>query len=118
MSFISDRLVVDRYDQTLALNVSIGEQPMVQSYVLLEFNDSARRELQQMWRSELISTRLWHTGVLGGLVLTVLGTIYSYLRLDTLSKGYYTGRLRLAAAAIISAAAAVGWLAASSKALV
>jgi hypothetical protein len=118
MSFINERLLVDRHDRQLAMTVGLRDEPMFESFVLLEFDNADRTDLEQMWRREVVFSRLWHTGILGGLMLTVLGTVYSYLRLDTLSKGYYSFRLRMAAAAVISAAVAVGWFFASFKVLV
>jgi hypothetical protein len=40
------------------------------------------------------------------LLLVLLGTAFGYLKLDTATKGYYSGRLKLAATAVILTAAA------------
>jgi hypothetical protein len=108
-------LVADRYDQALQFSTGLRDYPMVQSHVLLEFSEDAHGKLDRRWRREVVSGRLWHAGIFGGLLMTVLGTIYSYLRLDTLTKGYYSLRLRTAAAALILLAAALsGFLASFS----
>jgi hypothetical protein len=43
----------------------------------------------------------------------VLGTVFGYLKLDTLTRGYYTHRLQFAAAGLIlaTAGAAASWYA-------
>ena len=43
-----------------------------------------------------------------GLVIIVLGTLFGYLKLDTATRGYYSGRLKLAAAAVILSAVTLG----------
>ncbi|MEX2560587.1 MAG: hypothetical protein WD403_11770 [Pirellulales bacterium] len=45
-----------------------------------------------------------------GWLLGVLATFFGYLKLDTLSRGYYSGRLRFAAAAMILTQAVVAAL--------
>jgi hypothetical protein len=45
------------------------------------------------------------------LLLVLIGTAFGYLKLDTLTKGYYSGRLKLAATAVILTAAAATALA-------
>ena len=40
-------------------------------------------------------------GIGAGWVMALLGTIFGYLKLDTLTRGYYTRRLQLVAGAVI-----------------
>ena len=41
------------------------------------------------------------TGLGVGIVILLLSTMFSYFKLDTATRGYYTGRLQFAAAAAI-----------------
>jgi hypothetical protein len=107
-----NELIAERYDERLQFP-SLTSQPMIQSHVLLTVDDNHHGMLDRKWKRELVSERLWHTGIWSGLVLSVLGTVYSYLRLDTLTKGYYTLRLRVAAVAAVSLAAATSVILAS-----
>jgi hypothetical protein len=62
------------------------------------------RELEQRERSYLRFQRIEGTAR-GLMALTVLlGVVAGYIRLDEWSKGYYTGRLRLAAVVLVAAA--------------
>jgi purine-cytosine permease-like protein len=51
---------------------------------------------------------LFQTGLGAGAVLLLLGTMFSYLKLDTETRGYYTGRLQFGAAGVILAIIAAG----------
>lgn len=83
------------------ITVSVG--PMHQSHALLEFSPEFRREIEHRWNQVKGTARLGQTGFVALGALLLLGTVFGYFRLDTATRGYYTGRLQfLAAAAILS----------------
>lgn len=77
-------------------HASLG-QTMYSLHVLLQFDKNVRNDLQVRYEQAKVGYRLGAFGVGGGLLLSLLATLYGYLKLDTLTKGFYTGRLRLAA---------------------
>ncbi|HUY88317.1 MAG TPA: hypothetical protein VMV10_06260 [Pirellulales bacterium] len=82
---------------------SVG--PMYNLHALLVFDKEANQEIDRRYRESQVAGRLAATGVGAALVLGLIGTLFGYLKLDTLTRGYYTGRLRAAAAAAILALA-------------
>jgi len=100
-AFIHDRLVKDRYLETV--DTSLG--PMVNSYARLGFDSRARAYLQRLHRDAQAENRLLIVAGGAGSVLLVLGALFGYLKLDTLTRGYYTGRLQFATVAVILAIA-------------
>ena len=81
------------------IQVSIG--PMQRVHALLEFSPDFRSNIQRQWTSWTAYYRLLQTGLVAGGVLLFLGTVFSYFRLDTATRGYYTGRLQFMTAAAI-----------------
>jgi len=75
---------------------SFGE-PMYSLHVLLQFDRNLRSDLELRYEQAKVGYRLGAFGLGGGLLLSLLATLYGYLKLDTVTKGYYTGRLRVAA---------------------
>lgn len=74
---------------------------MVIAHYLLEFNDDVRQHIIQVYHQALVAKRLRYMGLGAAGVFGLLATAFGYLKLDTLSRGYYTGRLRAAAAVAI-----------------
>ncbi|HJT36000.1 MAG TPA: hypothetical protein VJ783_28515 [Pirellulales bacterium] len=74
---------------------------MVVAHYLLEFNDDVRQHIAQVYHQALVAERLKYGGLGAAGVFGLLATAFGYLKLDTLSRGYYTGRLRAAAAIAI-----------------
>lgn len=87
---------------------SVG--PMYNLHSLLVFDPQANQEIDRLYHAGQVQDRLAYTGVGAGLVLALISTLFGYLKLDTLTRGYYTGRLRVAAGAAILALAAVAGL--------
>ena len=83
------------------ISVSIG--PMHQVHALLEFGPDFRQKITQQWTDWTAYYRLLQTGLIAGGALLFLGTVFSYFRLDTATRGYYTGRLQFMTAAAILA---------------
>jgi len=80
-------------------------------YVAMEFDDADRAYFANIWRQQQVTDRVWATAIASGVLLSLMGIVFGYLKLDTMTRGYYSGRLKLAAAG--AATAAVGaavWL--------
>ena len=105
-SFIHEHIV--RGEWLEQAEFSFG--PMYNLHELLEFHPSVAQEIERQYRASQVSGRLAHTGVATALALGLIGVLFSYLKLDTLSRGYYTWRLRVAAGAVILAEAVVAGL--------
>ncbi len=80
--------------------------PMHNIYAELTFDPRLQQQLQSEYRDSVISDRLVFTGVTSGLFLLFLSAVFGYLKLDTLTRGYYRGRLALGAGTVIAAAVA------------
>lgn len=90
-------------------NYSVG--PMKTVYARLEFDELFREQLGERWQNEVSKNRLWITALVGGGVFVLLLTVFGYFRLDTATRGYYTGRLQLVSVAAILALFATGVMA-------
>ncbi|MBI2823053.1 MAG: hypothetical protein HYX69_00015 [Planctomycetia bacterium] len=101
-SFIKQRIEQETWEEPHESSVGM----MKVMYARLEFDSRVRTQLQHMWRDKIVQRRLEETAGGAGAILLVLGTLFSYLKLDTLTRGYYTGRLRFAAGAVILATVA------------
>lgn len=82
------------YEET----VSTSFGPMKQLYWQLSFGERQARDARMAWHDYRIRSRLMLLGAAAGAVVALLATVYGYLRLDTATRGYYSGRLKLAAA--------------------
>jgi hypothetical protein len=80
--------------------------PMIKLHARLKFDKRMQDTIESEHRQALMHERLRHTAAGAGLLLALVGTLFGYLKLDTLTKGYYSGRLKLAAAAAILSAVA------------
>jgi hypothetical protein len=79
----------------------VGE--VVTVHALVVFTPQVQRRIEVRFREQVVQQRMWQVMIGSGSLLGLLAAVYGYLRLDTLTRGYYTGRLRLAAAATILA---------------
>ncbi len=98
--YIHEHLVKSEYEEVVDTDDPLlGE--MTNLHVLLSFDRRERTHLQRMWRDAQTENRL--LGVAGSAagLLLVLGTVFSYLKLDTMTRGYYTRRLQILAAVVI-----------------
>lgn len=100
------------------LRMSFG--PMYQMHALLEFGpefrkelDGRRSDLERYAREVAVAVRLRGLVLGFGGVLCLLAVVFGYLRLDTATRGYYTGRLQFLAATAILIVVVAGALLAS-----
>lgn len=107
--YIEDHIVKDLYTETRDFERA-GEN-MLQMHARLEFDSDVRDTVFEQYRRGTVEERLWLFAGAAGLLLIVVGAVYSYLKLDTATKGYYSGRLTLAAAAVVLSALTLGCLA-------
>lgn len=92
------------YDETIT--VSLGD--MQYKHALLEFDSRFREEVKHEWREITAQNRLLQVGLFSGGMLCLLATAFGYFKMDTATKGYYTGRLQFLAAGAILATVVVG----------
>jgi hypothetical protein len=81
--------------------------PIVNLHTLLVFDGKANAEIKDRYQHARVAERLTSTGFGAGLLLGLLGTVFGYLKLDTLTRGYYSRRLQFAAGSVILALAAI-----------
>lgn len=96
---------VSIYDETID-SPTLG--PMIQRHLKVEFDGAVKRQIVAGYRQAVVSRRLAFTGIYSGLALACLGAVFGYLRLDTATRGYYSGRLKATTGAFLLAAAATG----------
>jgi hypothetical protein len=89
--------VRDEYQEVIT--VSVGD--MHQIHALLQFGPDFRQEIERRWAGVTATSRLGQVGLFAGAALLLLGSVFSYFRLDNATRGYYTGRLQFMAAAAI-----------------
>jgi len=96
-----DRMVVG----SIALEpVTVKDLNVFRATVSADFSDARRREFLEIYGRQVGGRRL---AILGGIlvfVLSCLAAISGYIRADEATKGYFTNRLRVLAAAGVGAA--------------
>lgn len=111
MSTILNHFLADTWDEFGPAPGPYSE-PAWETHVLLKFDAADRRMIEQQWQQMVVAENLRYTGAGAGIVLGLLATVFGYLKLDTATRGYYSGRLKLAAGAVFAAIASLGiWLA-------
>lgn len=101
LPYIHEHIVKEEWEEHR--EARFGE--MVRLHELLEFDQAANTYLRDLHQQTLEVERLKYTAVGAGGLFGLLATIFGYLKLDTLTRGYYTGRLRVAAAAVLAVVA-------------
>jgi len=103
---LPDNAVADavrkRYLEPFTTDLGIGKR--TQMYVVhlqVELSPDVRQSLFPYWREPIVQQRLWMLGGLVGLLTLITGTLAVYFRLDTLTRGAYRNRLKLAAVSLI-----------------
>lgn len=97
-------LARERFDEQVEFDYGV----MNQSHALINIDKNIQKKLDQRWSKVRATSRLFQTGLGAGALLLLLGTTFSYLKLDTATRGYYTGRLQFGAAGAILAIIAAG----------
>jgi hypothetical protein len=88
---------------------SVGK--MHENFALLQFDTKFRTELGRRWNQVRANSRLLQTGVFAGAALLVLGSVFSYFRADSATRGRYCGRLQFMTATALVAVAGASVLA-------
>ncbi len=96
-AYIHEHIVRQMHTET----VSASFGPMKRLRVELAFDSRVRGQFLRWWHDANVKHRLHNAAIGFGGVLALLATVLGYLKLDTLSRGYYTGRLQIAGAAVI-----------------
>lgn len=104
--YIRTHLVDQEYSEVI--QVSFG--PMHQRHALLRFDASFIEGLKMRWRDLVVGFRLAGIGLLFVAVTSVLAVAYGFLRLDSATRGYYSGRLQFGAGVTILAIIGAGVL--------
>jgi hypothetical protein len=81
---------------------------MEQYHALLEFPQGFQDRIRHDWEQVIARWRLAQLGLVAGGALLLLGTVFSYFRVDNATRGYYTGRLQFLSAAAILAIVGAG----------
>lgn len=92
-----DRFVKDRAQQKREL--SVGDAWM--QYALVEIDADGRGFLQEGWRRVVAADRAQGVGLIGAGVLGVIALALGLLKLDDVTRGYYSGPLLLGVPATI-----------------
>lgn len=96
-----DNLVRQSWEEHGEAAYPVGE--VVTVHALVAFAPQVQRRIEMRFHEQVSRARSWQAIIGSGSLLGLLATVYGYLRLDMLTRGYYTRRLRLAAAAMILA---------------
>lgn len=75
----------------------------------LDFSPARRAEILGLYEHDLVRQRMAKGGALLAFVLFALAVLSGYIRADESTKGYYTNRLRMLAAAGVGAAGVVAY---------
>jgi hypothetical protein len=103
---IQRRLVPEGRIYHEVIRVSFG--PMHQMHAQLAFDpafreelDARRAELDRRWQDWVVTGRLLGIALGFGVLLAVMTVFFGYFRLDTATRGFYSGRLQWTAVAAI-----------------
>lgn len=101
--------VAPRFDQLLDQGVCreayIGPREtslgaMYEIHALAAFDQRALGYLREAQRAEVVRGRMVVAGTVAAMCLGLLATLFGYLRLDTSTRGFYSGRLKLLAGTV------------------
>jgi hypothetical protein len=104
MSWLPPGHLVD--DLVVETRVTPEEKPYGTVYTAaldVAFDADRRGRLIEAYRADVVSDRILKLGAVFGFLLVCLASTSGYIRADEATKGYYTNRLRLAAAAAVGA---------------
>jgi hypothetical protein len=107
------RLTMATYVQPVAQSLDDVSKDLDDIYTLyragarLDFSPARRAEQVSAYEHDLVRERMLKGGAILAFVLAVLAILSGYIRADESTKGYYTNRLRMLAAAGVGAAGVV-----------
>lgn len=109
VSYVQDHLVRDQFVTEVnweaeGVDSPPFAEPMFQTHLLLELTPKQRDALLGMWQEDVLVERIRWLAAGSAFVLVLLATLAGYLRLDEATRGYYSGRLKLAAVAVVGVA--------------
>lgn len=104
---VPNRLIDSMIRETKVVPVERDYGTLYQATMLVDTSPRKRAEVASTYRHEQVVKRLVTLGGLLTFVLICLGSLSGYIRADEATKGYYTNRLRLAAAAGVGVAGTV-----------
>jgi hypothetical protein len=103
--FLEKWLKKERWEEQKGPEVEgVGETKRI--HMRLDMTTAAWRELAKEERAARSQERLEAVARGLGVLTVLLGAVAGYVRLDEWTKGYYTGRLRLAAVVLVGLAGA------------
>lgn len=107
--FIRANFVESMYDEHGPVP-GLPDESAWETHVLMKFDWVDRELVERAWRQSVVAHNLRYTGAGTALVLALLGTVFGYLKLDTATRGFYSGRLKLAAGTMLVAITTLGIL--------
>jgi hypothetical protein len=108
------KTVVARKPAIAAESTPIEELP-VRAAEPIRIDEQTRAEIEQQWREGELHDRLRYTGTGAAALLSLLATMFGYLKLDMLSQAKYRRGLQAGAAGVILTVALVAALAAEGR---
>jgi hypothetical protein len=100
--FVRDNLLKEIYIEEIDWKYG----PMYRAYALLDFAPDKREMILSHWNSTLVQKRIGQIGGGLGFLLVCVATLLGYLRLDDVTRGYYSRWLATGALAVVTASAA------------
>ena len=90
------------------VDTSYGEMCRLTAVLRFEHDRAFLDELDSRWKNVQREARLLQVGLGSSSILLLLATAFGYLKLDTMTLGYHSGRLQLCVVGIILALCAAG----------
>jgi hypothetical protein len=108
-----EAMILDTYIQPVAESIDDSSKDLDDTYILyragskVDFSSTRRAHFVGLYNDHVVQQRMIQGGGVLGFTLIVLAALAGYIRADEATKGYYTNRLRLLAAAGVGAAGVV-----------
>lgn len=110
LSYIKRNIMTgEKYTERTSVR-SLDGREMVTLHVKLRFSPEVQQVLKQRQQEGVLTAKFWYTGISVGLVLTAILALFSYLKLDTVTKGFYTRRLQFSVGVVILVVLGMGYL--------
>jgi hypothetical protein len=101
-AYVNDATIAARFVEPVQRDYGT----MYRTHLLMELTPEHRLDLEHLWRHQVVRARIGSAVGGLGLIVLVLATAAGYLKLDDATRGYYSGRLKLAALAVLTGGAA------------